>query len=190
MRFLSLLPQCVQLWVQRLLPEWFLPSEIVLKCQKKATDVEHGDEVEFENLFESEYKAYKRLKPIQGLLVPTCYETTKYRDRNALILERLPGPTLAEPDGATLTLHGAKDLLEKCYKETVRLGAVQEEPNLSNFILSPCRKHIMAVDLEYVSLDHTAELFEFRTVSCIQSILENYTGRQQFLRNDGFLKAA
>lgn len=79
-------------------PEWFLPSKTILKCKK---DQERED---MDALFQAELKAYERLKPLQGMTIPRLYGTARYEGQDALLLQHLPGPTLADPEGATMTL--------------------------------------------------------------------------------------
>jgi tRNA A-37 threonylcarbamoyl transferase component Bud32 len=172
------------------LPEWFLPDQVILKCQKKGTDVEHGDDKEFEQLFEAEHQAYNRLWPIQGLTIPRCYGLTHFHGRKALILQHCPGQTLEQPEAATLSSGESKRLLGDSFKQMAEQGAVQEDANISNFILAPDKRSIMAVDLEYVTFPSTSEDIEYHSLSSMQTTLENYLGRQRFLRSDGYLEAA
>lgn len=138
----------------------------------------------------SRRSASQRLKSIQGITIPKCYGLTAFDGRKALILDRLPGASLAEPDGPTLSYDEAKRRLKTCYDEISQLGAFQEDPTISNFILMPDKRRIMAVDLEYVAIDRTQEDIEYRNLSSMQASLEMYLGRQQFLRSDGYLDAA
>ncbi|KAK0753516.1 hypothetical protein B0T18DRAFT_385553 [Schizothecium vesticola] len=62
------LPAFAASWVQAVLPEWFLPSHVVLKKQK-----EDGEAMINEERFDTEVKAYGRLTPLQGVVIPTCY---------------------------------------------------------------------------------------------------------------------
>ncbi|CAH0046325.1 unnamed protein product [Clonostachys solani] len=156
----------------------------------KGTDVGYGDDKEFEQLFEAEHQAYNRLRPIQGLTVPRCYGLTLFGGRKALILQHFRGDTLEKPEAATLSFSESKRLLGDFFKEMADHGAVQEDADISNFILDPDERSIMAVDLEYVTFPSTSEDIEYLSLSSMQTTLENYLGRQRFLRSEGYLEAA
>lgn len=60
---ISWLPFLLQTWFRTNLPEWFLPSKVILKRQKPLW----GEE------FEREKGIYAILRPVQGSVVPICY---------------------------------------------------------------------------------------------------------------------
>lgn len=189
LRLLAFLPASLGLWVQRIAPEWFLPPRLILKCQK-GIDVEHGDEDDFNQLFEAEYRAYEHLKCIQGVTIPRCHGLTDHDGRRALLLESIPGAALAEPEGAILSFEEAKRLLKICYDGFSQNGALQEDDNISNFILATDKQRIIAVDLEYVKVDSSPEDIEYHNMLSMQTTLRAYLHQQRFLRQDGYLETA
>ncbi|CAG9986281.1 unnamed protein product [Clonostachys byssicola] len=190
LHLLQSFPSFIRSWFHLHLPEWFLPNRIVLKCQKRGTDVEYADDERLERLFEAEHYAYNRLKPIQGLTIPRCYGSTHFSGRKALILQHCPGETLEQPEAATLSYSESKKLLGDSFNEMADQGAVQQDASLSNFILAPDKRRITAVGLERVTFPNTSEDIECHSLLSMQTTLENYLGRQRFLRSDGYLEAA
>jgi hypothetical protein len=91
---LGFVPAFVSTWVKRIFPEWFIPSHVVLKAQKQP---DRGEEQTVIELFDTEVKAYHRLKPVQGLVVPNLYGLCRYNGMRALILDHLSGLSLASP---------------------------------------------------------------------------------------------
>ncbi|CAH0022694.1 unnamed protein product [Clonostachys rhizophaga] len=168
LRLLQSFPPSICSWAHHYLPEWFLPNQVILKCQKKGADVAYGDDKEFEQLFKAEHQAYI----------------------GSGLSRQFPGATLEQPEAAILSFSESKKLLGDSFKEMADQGAVQEDANISNFVLAPDKRRIMVVDLEYVTFPSTSEDIEYHSLSSMQTTLENYLGRQRFLRSDGYLEAA
>jgi hypothetical protein len=112
--------------------EWFIPSHVVLKAQKQP---DRGEEQTVIELFDTEVKAYHRLKPVQGLVVPNLYGLCRYNGMRALILDHLSGVSLASPEGATLCLEELSDLLQPCYRAMHAFGVQHDDPHVGNFQL-------------------------------------------------------
>ena len=83
-------------------------------------------------LFDVELKAYDRLKPLQGVVIPTYYGQLYYNGTRALIVEYLEGLSLSSPEGATLRLEELSTLLQPCYRVLHAFGVHYDDPNLSN----------------------------------------------------------
>ncbi|KAK4041785.1 lipopolysaccharide core heptose(II) kinase RfaY [Parachaetomium inaequale] len=168
----GLLPTFAQSWVKAAFPEWFLPSHVVLKKQKKG---EGEEETIREEQFDTDVKAYDQLKPLQGTVIPTCYGRLRYDGTRALLLEYLGGVSMSLPEGTTLTLEELSALLQPCYEVLNAFSVHHDNPNLSNFQL--VNGKIMALDLESAVFDMSADRRAYR-------------GMQAYYRHDGSLEAA
>lgn len=183
-RAINFLPAFLRSRIEYLFPEWFLPSSTILKCIRSR----EGEDPE--ESFQAELRAYECLGALQGVVVPRLYGTVRYNGQDALLLQYIPGPTLADPEGATMTVDESFSLLQRPYSSMISFGAIQEDAQLRNFILDTQRRRIMVVDLEFVAIDQSAEYMEYSTLSTIYHILELYLSRQRSLLQDGYLEAA
>jgi hypothetical protein len=179
----KLLPEFARSWIRAALPEWFLPSNVVFKQQKR------GEEKEImEELFDTEVKAYAQLKPLQGLVIPTYYGRLNFNGTRALILERLGGVSLSSPEGATLRLEELSALLQPCYRALHAFGVHYDDPNLSNFQI--VNGKIMVLDLESAVFDLSADAQAFFLKTSIECLAGRYRSMQAYYRHDGLLEAA
>ncbi|GAB1309939.1 hypothetical protein MFIFM68171_00149 [Madurella fahalii] len=186
-RFIShccgLLPRFVQSWVKALFPEWFLPDHVVLKSQKRGEE-----EMIMRELFDTELKAYDRLKPLQGVVIPRCYGSLHYNGARALILEHVGGVSPSTPEGSTLKLEALSDLLQVCYRALHSFGVHHDDPQLGNFQFLDGR--IMVLDLERVMFDLSLDDNAFYMKTSIEELAIRYRDRQAYFRRNGFLEAA
>lgn len=183
LRAISFLPAFLRSRLEYLFPEWFLPSSAILKCIRSREGEDPGES------FLAEQRAYERLRPLQGIVVPRLYGTVRYNGQDALLLQYIPGPTLADSEGAIMTVDEAFSLLQRSYSSMTDLGATQEDAQLRNFILNTQQGRIMVVDLEFVAIDESVEYMEYSTLSTIYHILELYLCRQRSLLEDNYLEA-
>jgi hypothetical protein len=165
-------------------PEWFIPSHVVLKAQKRP---DQGEEETVVELFDTEVEAYRRLKPVQGLVVPNFYGLCHYNGSRALILDHLPGVSLASPEGATLTLEELSALLQPCFRAMHAFGVQHDDPNVGNFQLVDGK--IVALDLERVMFDLSEDDNDYFTTTKIEELAIRYRGMQVYYRREGFLEA-
>lgn len=133
-------------------------------------------------------RAYKQLKPLQGIVVPICYGQTQYKGARTLILQDVGGVSLAEPPGAILEFDKLSQLLQECFRALHSLGVNPEDPQLENFILADGR--IIAVDLEIVTFDKSADENASFMASEITWMAKLYQRRRAYLRKHGLLEAA
>jgi tRNA A-37 threonylcarbamoyl transferase component Bud32 len=155
-RCVAFLPANVQLWLKTVFVEWFLPDQAVLKIQKKDDEPEEGrDQESLDEGFDTEVKAYNRLQPLQGVVIPRCYGQLHYQGSRALLLEHLKGVSLVSPEGFTLTLQELSDLLQPCYQALHVFGVQHGDAHLGNFQLVDWR--IMVLDFEEAVFDSSAE---------------------------------
>ena len=157
----------------------------MLKTQKLGGEQSQNAERE---LFDTEMKAYDRLKPLQGVVVPQCYGHVRYNGLGAIILEHLGGVSLAFPEGATLQLEELSSLLQSCHQALHVYGVDQEDPQPSNFQLLPGK--IMALDFERVAFDKSADDMAFSMKLNIEDLAARYRQMQAFFRHEGMLQAA
>ncbi|KAK3295273.1 uncharacterized protein B0H64DRAFT_143552 [Chaetomium fimeti] len=187
----SLIESCVnflsgfiQSWAQAAFPEWFLPARVVLKQQKVGEE-----EMIMAELFDTELKAYGLLKPLQGVVVPTCFGQLHYHGTRALLLGYLGGVSLSSPEGATLRLEELSALLQPCYRALHAFGVHHDDPNLSNFQLVNDGK-IMVLDLENAVFGLSADDQAFFLKTSVEHLAGRDRSMQAYYRNDGSLEAA
>jgi tRNA A-37 threonylcarbamoyl transferase component Bud32 len=156
---------------------------MVLKQQKQGEE-----EVILAELFDTEVKAYDLLKPLQGVVIPTCYGRLHYNGRRALLLEYLGGVSMSSPEGATLRLEELSTLLQPCYRALHALGVHHDDPNLSNFHL--VNGKIMVLDLETADFGLSADDRAFFLTTSIGHLADNYLSMQAYYRHEGSLEAA
>jgi hypothetical protein len=181
----NILPAFARSWVHTAFPEWFLPSQAVLKVHKNG---DNGEEDELEELFDTEVKAYNRLKPLQGVVIPHSYGCLNYNGSKALLLERLGGVSLRSPEGATLGLEELSGLLQPCYRALHTFGVQHDDPQPANFQLVDGK--IMVLDLERVMFDLSADEKACFMSTNIGDIASRYRDIQAFYRREGWLEAA
>lgn len=133
------LPYSLQNLARTLVPGYFLPPRIVLKKIKPEWDDEFNNEV----------CMYKRLRPVQGHLVPICYGLAWCDGKRALVLSEIDGVLPFEQP-----LESPVDAAEFCrrlrvaYTELGTFGLMYGDPKLDNYLLVDDR--IVLVDLESV----------------------------------------
>ncbi|KAK4119949.1 hypothetical protein N657DRAFT_244972 [Parathielavia appendiculata] len=143
-------PQLLRSWLERLLPEWFLPATVVLKERKP----EKAEE------YENEIDTYQRLYPLQGQYIPRMFgevasynpSKTRYRISKrptpAILLEKVEGDSLhslpPEELGDPLLL----DQLQDMYRLLTENGVVHGDAKLHNFLRDRMGKRIVAIDFE------------------------------------------
>ncbi|KAK4236867.1 lipopolysaccharide core heptose(II) kinase RfaY [Achaetomium macrosporum] len=154
--------------------------------QKQGEDEYHGF-IQRE-LFDTEVKAYNRLRPLQGVVIPKCYGLCYYRGTRALLLEHLPGVSLASPEGSTLTLEQLSALLQSCYRAIQAFGVHHEDPHMENFQLVDGR--IMALDFERVEFDLSEDDMEHFLKTSVVDMAYRYRSMQAYHRRQGALEAA
>lgn len=182
-RCAGLLPAFAQSWAKSWFPEWFLPGHVVLKTQKSGEEERVTRE-----LFDTEMKAYDRLKPLQAVVVPKFYGRVRYNGLEAIILEQLGGVALTSPEGATLDLEELSNLLQTCHRALHAYGVDQEDHQPSNFRLLPGK--IMALDFEMAAFDKSADDMALSMKLSIEDLATKYRGMQAFFRYEGMLEAA
>ncbi|KAK0753515.1 hypothetical protein B0T18DRAFT_434257 [Schizothecium vesticola] len=181
--FVPLLPSCVQGWIRAIFPEWFLPGYVVMKMRRFGAYKEILDED-----FDAELKAYRLMKPIQGLVIPKFFGHVRCNGRRAMILEHLPGIQMSSPEGATLKMNELAALLLPCFRAMHPFRVQYGDANLSNFVLVDGR--MMVWDLEDVEFDSSDYDMALSTKLDIEKLARRYLSIQANYRFEGLLEAA
>ncbi|KAL2129655.1 hypothetical protein VTI74DRAFT_7489 [Chaetomium olivicolor] len=144
------MPQLVYSWLQRLLPEWFLPPSVVLKERNP----ERADS------YENEIDTYLHLRSLQGTHIPRLfgqvavsyphaqrrYQMSK-RPTPAILLENVEGVPLHSLSTEELGSPRLLEDLQGIYKLLTEKGVVHGDPRLHNFLRVD--KRIVAIDFEF-----------------------------------------
>ncbi|KAK0739020.1 hypothetical protein B0T21DRAFT_361771 [Apiosordaria backusii] len=144
------MPQLVRSWLQRLLPEWFLPTTVILK-ERNPTKADN---------YENEIATYLHLRSLQGTHIPRLFgkvaviyphEQRKYqfskRPTPAILLENVEGVSLHNlPIEELGNPHLLKEL-QDMYDLLTENGVCHGDPRLHNFLRVD--KRIVAIDFEF-----------------------------------------
>ncbi|KAK4655748.1 hypothetical protein QC762_305130 [Podospora pseudocomata] len=136
---LGYLPCTIQAWFESLFPEWTLPSQLILKKQKK----------NWEEEFEAEKAAYAKLRPLQRIVVPRLFGELQYDNTPALLMSDIGGACLAAPEGGMLELDEFRRLVSQALTALSRFRLLQDDAKLDNFHLTDGK--VMVVDLEMMT---------------------------------------
>ncbi|EAQ83345.1 hypothetical protein CHGG_09749 [Chaetomium globosum CBS 148.51] len=85
--------------------------------------------------FHTEVEAYRRLKPLQGVVIPQFYGCLRYNGSRAMLVEQLGGASLSSPEGATMELEELSALLQACYRALHAFGVHQDDSNLGAIVV-------------------------------------------------------
>jgi hypothetical protein len=141
-----------------------------------------------EEYFDTEVKAYQRLKPLQGTIIPKFYGLLRYNGTRAMLLEYLGGISLSSPEGATMTLEELSSLLQPCYRALHAFDVHQDDANLSNFQLVDGK--IKVLDLESAVFHYSADQRATFLASSVRHLAKHYLSMQAYYRHRGSLEAA
>ncbi|KAK3933730.1 hypothetical protein QBC46DRAFT_105089 [Diplogelasinospora grovesii] len=173
------LPSSLRSWAHSSFPEWFLPTNIVLKKQKDGWDEE----------FDTEKATYEKLKCLQGLVIPTYYGQVQYMGTRALVLSDIGGACVAEPEGAVLSEQDVRPLFDQALSALASQGISHDDMKLDNFHLvsNGGNKAIMIVDLERIN-ELPPEKDRARIVQAdVDFLMQAYRDHLECLREDGLL---
>ncbi|KAK4204855.1 hypothetical protein QBC40DRAFT_303153 [Triangularia verruculosa] len=142
-------PQLVRSWLQRMLPEWFLPTTVILKERNP----QKADS------YENEVDTYRHLQSLQGRCIPLFFGEVAIRnhEQTRYQISKRPVPAILLGDVKGVSLHclqaeelGDPRLLEKLqamYDLLTEKGVVHGDPALHNFLYVDGR--IVALDFEF-----------------------------------------
>lgn len=143
-------------------PGWSLPKTVVLKKLKPDWDEE----------FESEKEAYKRVKPLQGDLIPVFYGEAQCEGTRAFILSEVDGVVSYMQSKPPLPSAEFERRIEAIYQKLGVFKFSYEDANLGNILLT--RDGAMLVDLESAWEPEPGDL-EFATECAIQQFMRQYS---------------
>ncbi|KAK4095747.1 hypothetical protein N658DRAFT_99969 [Parathielavia hyrcaniae] len=142
-------PQLVRSWLERLLPEWFLPTSVILKERNP----EKADN------YENEIGTYLHLRSLQGTHIPRLFgEVAVYphaqrryqmsrRPIPAILLENVEGVPVHNLSTEELGDPRLLEELQGIYNLLTEKGVVHGDPRLHNFLRVDNR--IVAIDFEF-----------------------------------------
>ncbi|KAL2160782.1 hypothetical protein VTH06DRAFT_979 [Thermothelomyces fergusii] len=175
---LSFLPSSAKGWFEWLFPEWCLPSQVIFKKYKDGWDEE----------FQSERKAYARLKPLQGIVVPKLYGELTYHEpfssRRALLLSDIGDACVATAEGALLSVPDFRRQLHQTLTTLSHFKVYQDDVKLDNFHLVGDK--IVMVDLERLQGENVS--YEIGVDGTVKWLADLYEDHQYCLWKDGHIK--
>jgi len=144
------MPQLVHSWLQRWVPEWFLPTRVILKERNP----QNADG------YENEIDTYRHLRSLQGTHIPRLfgevavsypqaqrrYQISK-RPTPAILLENVKGVSLQSLPTEELGNPCLLKELQGIYDLLTKEGVVHGDPRLHNFLC--VGKRIVAIDFEF-----------------------------------------
>ncbi|KAK4652591.1 hypothetical protein QC762_0074710 [Podospora pseudocomata] len=142
------MPQLVCSWLQQLLPEWFLPTTVILK-ERNPNKADN---------YENEIDTYLHLRSLQGTHIPrlfgevaVSYAQRRYqiskRPTPAILLENVEGVSLHNLPTEELGNPRLLGELQNIYNLLTKKGVVHGDPRLHNFLRVDQR--IVAIDFEF-----------------------------------------
>ncbi|KGQ06686.1 hypothetical protein BBAD15_g7984 [Beauveria bassiana D1-5] len=136
---LSLLPGfLLRILQHQLPPQFYLPGRLVLKTRKPDWDDE----------FINEKVMYKRLKPLQGRIMPCFLGDAEFNNEPSIVLSRLEGLPLYKQGPTALPAEDFERQLEVILQAFTKFGVIYDDPKLDNFLV--VKGKVMVVDLESV----------------------------------------
>lgn len=173
-----LLPS-LRAWAHSSFPEWFLPTNIVLKRQKDGWDEE----------FHTERSIYEQLACLQGLVIPICYGQVQHDGKRCLVLSDIGGACVATPEGTVLTEQDIQPLFEQALGTLASHGISHGDLKLDNFHLvgSPGNRTIMIVDLESADIIPPEKDRSWIVQSDVSFLMQAYRDHLVCLEYDGLL---
>ncbi|OAQ96728.1 hypothetical protein LLEC1_07716 [Akanthomyces lecanii] len=138
---LGLLPAFLLRPVQLVLPpQFYLPGRLVLKSRKPNWDDEFANEKEM----------YRRLKPLQGHIMPRFLGDAEFHNVPSIVLSRLEGIPLYKQDPTAMSAEDFEPQLEAILRAFTSFGVIYDDPKLDNFLVVD--GVVMVVDLESINI--------------------------------------
>lgn len=136
---LSLLPGfLLRILQHQMPPQFYLPGRLVLKTRKFDWDDE----------FINEKVMYKRLKLLQGRIMPCFLGDAEFNNEPSIVLSRLEGMPLYKQGPTALPAEDFERQLEVNFRAFTKFGVIYDDPKLNNFLV--VKGNVMVVDLESV----------------------------------------
>lgn len=126
--------------------------------------------------FDTEKAVYKKVKRLQGIVVPKCYGELKYEGTRALLLSDIGGENLATPEGALLEATDLGRMLHDAFTALAQFRISQNDMKLDNFHVVGDK--IMILDLEMVNENVPSERLALFNKSHVDRLTEDYEHNQ------------
>lgn len=167
-RFIGYLPSCLQSIVRRRIPHYFLPNTVILKTLKPDWDDE----------FDNEKTMYKRLKSLQGDVIPVYLGDAIYNHTPSILISYVDGVMPHEQDKhSPMPAEEFQSKVELAIRKMEPFGVCHGDMKLDNFIISgDC---IVVIDLESVE-DEPEEVMDYAIVTQLKMLFKRY---QIYLEN-------
>ncbi|KAK4194050.1 hypothetical protein QBC40DRAFT_161357, partial [Triangularia verruculosa] len=142
------MPQLVRSWLQRLLPEWFLPTSVILK-ERNPNKADS---------YENEIATYLHLRSLQGTHIPRLFGEVAVSDPHAqrYQISKRPTPAILLENVEGVSLHNLpiKELrnphllkeLQDMYNLLTENEVLHGDPRLHNFLRID--QKVVAIDFE------------------------------------------
>lgn len=161
----------LQSWVSAIFPKWTLPPTVILKTSKPDA---------YPESFDNEVSIYKRLKSIQGNVVPVCYGEAKYQGHRALILSDIGGNSLYSPQIPVLTKEDFTEKMSKAIGALHQLGVEHDDNFLPNYHLVNDRIFILDHEMSQLVEEEDKKLYMEDDISQLWSHLQTQQNTQRF----------
>jgi len=176
---LGYLPPVIRSRFESAIPEWTIPSQLIVKKVKE----KWGEE------FNREKAAYAQLEPLQGIVIPKLFGEVRYENTRALLLSDIGGACLAMPEGGLLELDDLRRLLNEAFAAFVPFRILQQDSKLDSFHLIGDR--IMCVDLEILGQEPLSDEDLYANIKCeVNHLVKCYEEHQDCLWKDGYITIA
>jgi hypothetical protein len=170
LKLATILPTPIRRRIEAFLPAPFLPPTVIVKTQKEGWDDE----------FASEVATYKKLSPLQGVVVPTFYGQTRYDGTPAFVLADIQGRHLGAVEEIDDTLEKA---LRTSLKALANFNIEPADTNLANFLAAGDRVFIL-------DLEQTAWLEPERADLIVDVVANGLLSRHQYFKTSKAAAAA
>lgn len=101
---------------------------------------------DWDNAFANEKDTYKRLKPLQGRIMPHFVGSAEFDKLPSIVLSRLEGTPLCKQGPIALPAEDLEPQLEVILRAFTKFEVVYDDPKLDNLLVANGR--VMMVDLE------------------------------------------
>ncbi|KAK0625125.1 hypothetical protein B0T17DRAFT_639555, partial [Bombardia bombarda] len=177
-RLVAFLPSTIRTWFDASYPEWNLPSNVILKKEKK----------DWQKEFDNEKAAYTKLRPLQGVIIPKFFGELLYDNTKAFLMSDIGGASLDSPEGALLEVADFRRMLHQTLIAFTQFRITLDDLKLGNFHLTGDK--IMIVDLENLNEDLTDKDIDLFIRVATDFLTEEYESWQYQFWKDGHIEIA
>lgn len=142
-------------------PEYFLAKQVILKTLKPGQS----------DAFNTEKAMYKRLKPLQGRILPWFLGEAEHHGSPAIVLSHIDGVPLSECQSSPMPVGEFTSQIEAALWAFTKFGVLYSDLKPDNCLISEGR--VMLVDLEAVSEEKEAD-YELGVTSNRNKIVQEY----------------